>query len=766
MKRIHYFLISFMIAAGVFPAAVSGAGFHESGAISASVEEKCSARWIAAASGEADTVNSWMCFRKDITLSRVPEIAVARIAADSKYWLWINGELAVFEGGLKRGEDRCSSYFDELDLAQFLHRGKNSIAVLVWHFGKSGFSHNDSGKAGFILDSPALDLRSDSTWHSCIHPAYSTCDGSLPNYRLAESNIRFDAARDIADWQTSDPSAFRTSDGSRLFGNSEERGGWGDAPWGRMVKRPIPLWKDFDVRKLRFITQTLPGGSLRVEARLPYNMQITPILDITDKTGGSAVSITTDHSIAGGETNIRAEYVTAAGRHSYESLGWMNGEKIILEMPSSVHLNSLSYRQTGYDTEPEGRFICDDEFVSRFWTKALNTLYVNMRDTFFDCPDRERAQWWGDVTVMMGECFYTYSLSVHSLMRKAIRELCLWRSPDGALHSPIPGNYNAELPGQMLAAIGPYGFWNYYLNTGDRETLKFVYPYARDYLSLWTTDSTGLTEFRNGGWNWGDWGDDRDMRLIYAGWHYLALGAAARMADELGKPEDSAQYRELAALVSSAFNLCWNGSAYRHPSYTGDTDDRVQALAVISGIAGQEKYDALYRTFREHENASPYMEKYVMEALCRIGHPEYAFERMKRRFAPMVNDPERSTLFEGWDIGNPKYGGGTTNHAWSGGPLTVIASEICGIRPLKPGFTEFEIAPVLVGEGKKLVTDKLLGNWSISFPTVSGTISVSCRASFGRSMMRITVPQGTSARFVLPDGSVTILPSGKHTIRL
>ena len=389
-----------------------------------------------------------------------------------------------------------------------------------------------------------------------------------------------------------------------------------------------------------------------------------------------------------------------------------------------------------------------------------------MRDTFFDCPDRERAQWWGDVTVMMGECFYTYSLSVYSLMRKAIRELCLWRSPDGALHSPIPGNYKAELPGQMLAAIGPYGFWNYYMNTGDKETLAFAYPYVRDYLALWTTDATGLTEFRNGGWNWGDWGDEKDMRLIYAGWHHLALGAAAKMADALGKPEESAQYHELAGQVSAAFNLCWDGSAYRHPSYTGDTDDRVQALAVISGIAGPEKYNALYRTFREHENASPYMEKYVMEALCRIGHPEYALERMRRRFAPMVNDPERSTLFEGWDIGNPKYGGGTTNHAWSGGPLTVIASEICGIRPLKPGFTEFEIAPVIAGEGKSLTRDKLLGNWSISFPTVSGTISVSYRTASGRSTMKISVPEGTSARLVLPDGYVSILSSGKHTIRL
>ena len=42
---------------------------------------------------------------------------------------------------------------------------------------------------------------------------------------------------------------------------------------------------------------------------------------------------------------------------------------------------------------------------------------------------------------------------------------------------PIPsGNWEKELPGQMLASVGYFGFWNYYLNTGDMETLKKVYP--------------------------------------------------------------------------------------------------------------------------------------------------------------------------------------------------------------------------------------------------------------------------------------------------
>ena len=47
--------------------------------------------------------NTWIDFRKDIVLKRVPAKALAKIACDSKYWLWVNGEMAVFEGQLNQG---------------------------------------------------------------------------------------------------------------------------------------------------------------------------------------------------------------------------------------------------------------------------------------------------------------------------------------------------------------------------------------------------------------------------------------------------------------------------------------------------------------------------------------------------------------------------------------------------------------------------------------------------------------------------------------
>lgn len=705
-------------------------------------------KWITAGEQEANKPNSWIAFRKDITLNKVPSAAITQIAADTKYWLWINGEMVVFEGGLKRGPNPNDTYYDEIDLSSYLKKGKNQIALLLWYFGKEGYSHKDSGKAGVIFQMQAgkNQIVSDSSWISRIHPAYETALEPAPNWRLPESNIRFIAEKDITGWQTM---AYNKAPG---FTPSKEIGGWGDAPWNDLVKRPIPFWKDFGIKEARFERQ-VTEKEVVYTAYLPYNMQMTPIIDVTDSKGGTKLFIETDHLNGGRQINLRAEYVTGKGNREYESLGWLNGQKIIIrhDKAADVQINKISYRETGYDGTPEGTFSCDNDFYMKFWKKGLRTLYVNMRDTYFDCPDRERAQWWGDVVVLMGESFYTYSTSTHALMKKAIHELVNWQRSDGTLFSPVPaGNYKDELPAQMLASVGQYGFWTYYMNTGDRQTIADVYPHVKKYLGVWKLDDTGLTEYRAGGWSWGDWGRNIDIRLLLASWHYLALKSAAQMAELLGYPEDAAEYRTIMETVKQAYNKCWNGYAYRHPQYQKETDDRVQAMAVVSGIAEKDKYDRIFNVLKEQWHASPYMEKYIMEALFLMGQGTYALERVEKRFAPMVNDDNYTTLFEDWRVGGA--GGGSTNHAWSGGTLTVISQYLCGVEPLEPAYKVFKIEP----------DPASFKTASISIPTVAGTVRSEFENNPDGFVLKVTVPSKTQAVVYLPlSAAETALINGK-----
>lgn len=44
----------------------------------------------------------WVCFRKTFELAEAPSENTLRISADSKYRLYVNGEIVVREGQLKR----------------------------------------------------------------------------------------------------------------------------------------------------------------------------------------------------------------------------------------------------------------------------------------------------------------------------------------------------------------------------------------------------------------------------------------------------------------------------------------------------------------------------------------------------------------------------------------------------------------------------------------------------------------------------------------
>ena len=74
------------------------------------------AKWITSDRCQSRT-NSWICFQKNVQRPELDNQPVyADIAVDSKYWLWVNGELVVFEGGLKRGPNPSDTYYDHVDL--------------------------------------------------------------------------------------------------------------------------------------------------------------------------------------------------------------------------------------------------------------------------------------------------------------------------------------------------------------------------------------------------------------------------------------------------------------------------------------------------------------------------------------------------------------------------------------------------------------------------------------------------------------------------
>ena len=678
--------------------------------------------------------NQWTCYRRVVNLKSVPRRATARIAVDSKYWLWINGKMVVFEGQLKRGPTPNDTYYDQVDLAKHLQKGNNTIAILVWYYGKHGFSHKSSGKPGLVFDADidGKQLLSNKEWKVRVHPAFGDTGAPHPNWRLPESNIRFDARNDMLGWQKP---GFNDSG----WPAAEEYGKPPCAPWNTLVLRPIPLWKDFGLKEY-VNAQDIPKVSdgKTIKLKLPYNAQITPYLKI-EAPAGKMIDLRMDNYVGGGTANIRAEYITREGVQEYENLGWMNGHEMYYTIPAGIKIHALKFRETGYNTEFTGVFECNDDLLNRYHKKAVRTLYITMRDTYYDCPDRERAQWWGDAVNELGEAFYAMDPRAALLAKKGILELMNWQRADNTIFSPVPaGNWNKELPMQMLNSVGYFGFWTYYLYSGDIKTIRTVYPRVKRYLSVWKIGGNGLVVPRKGDWTWCDWGHNKDMTILFNGWYYLALKGQLNMAKAVGAKGDIPMIKAKMASIEKNFNKTfWNGSEYRSKGYRGLTDDRAHALAVVSGLAGPDKYDAIRKVFKTSYHSSPYMEKYVGEALYMMRFEDDTITRTKKRFKIMT-DHHYTTLWEDWRIGGS--GGGTINHAWCGGALTLLSQYGAGVAPIKPGYDAYHVLPQM-GPLKRIKT---------TVPSVKGDIKVEVLNANDSFTINLTSPAKTVAIVGIP----------------
>ncbi len=677
--------------------------------------------------------NVWMCFSKKVSLDEIPGELIAHISADSKYWLYINGENVVFEGSVKRGPDKNSGYYDSVDIAPYLKAGDNSICALVWYWdNEASYSYSGSGQGGFIFEAigDGVSIVSDKSWKVKRNSAYVDSVLYPPNYRLPEYSIYFDARKDMGDWINADYDVSSWEDAT-------EYAVGGEGVYGKLYPRGIPFLKDYGLKDYEnskeyenYTVSKLGGEKITVD--IPYNAQVTAYLKIIAP-AGKKIRITTENTLIGA---VSTTYITKDGEQEFEALGWVNGEHITYNIPKGVTVVSLKYRETGYDSSFCGDFKCDDEFMNSLWQKSLRTLYVTMRDNFMDCPDRERAQWWGDVTSEMIMTMYSMDANSYLLYQKGVEAMLSHVDETKVLQTvvPINGDY-FELPVQQLAGI--VGFLTYCEYTGDKDFLEKVYAPSVDYLKLWEIGENNLVVHRAGSWDWADWGSKADMTAIENAWVYYALSATETMADILGKDEDLSFFAERKNTIATGYEALWTDEGYKSKDVK-KPDDRANALAVLSGLADKDKYDVITNVLTTTKNSSPYMEYYVLEALCEMGEFDAAKDRIKERYNGMMCE-DYSTLWEFWDSWR-----GTKNHAWSGGPLVIMSKHFAGITPIEAGYEKVKIEPQY----------SLSDSMSCTVPSVKGLISLNYEKVSGEYVIDVTVPQGVNTVLYVPENAI------------
>ena len=598
--------------------------------------------------------------------------------------------------------------------------------MLQDYFGQSGFSHTNSGTAGFLFEMNADGtwVKSDTTWRMVTNTAFQLATTvPQPNARISESSLRYDARLDLGAWtnQNFDDSG---------WSSPTDRGTVGGLPWGKLWLRSLPFWQELPLQD--FASTNVSGSNPAVwTCYLPVNEQFTPWLDVSNASSGLIITIVPD--TVANTASPGDEYVTRTGRQSFEFPAWISGNLVQFTVPSGVTVYGLKFRPHLYDTQREGSFQCDNPIFNTLWDKAANTVGVNMQDVWGE--SRERANWIGDTSLILGQVPYAYDPLAELISRKCLLELVHWQRADQTMFAPAPANYK-ELPVQVLAAVGEYGVLRYYRNTGDLALLQQCYPAIKSYLlNVWQTNSLGLVIHRVGQWDWEDWGDNIDPPLLDNTWYLLALDAATEIAPLVGQPSDAASYSSRAQGIRNQYNASfWTGSGYRSATYTGETDERGNAMAVLAGLTSPSQAAALRTILINDQNCSPYMEKYVLEALFKLGYPDDALARMHSRYSAMISS-STNTLWELF----PATGG--FNHGWSSGPLGLLDEDVAGITATAPGFATFDVRPVL---------GTTLTRADANVPSPYGLISTSAARDGADYRLSVRVPPGSSGRAFQP----------------
>ena len=661
----------------------------------------------------------WAAFTKDVVLERDADVAVLDISCDTYYWLWVNGEEIVWEGSLKRGVTPTDGYYDHLEIAGKFHSGVNNVSILVRHLGDDGYSHKDSGLAGLVVEGTIGDTPfcTDGTWMAKrFGYRYDVLDflGNL-NFRLSERGSRVDGTAYSEFW---------------LGGDVE---GWSpavvldkaqcDLAFGRCYRNPLPPKTVgevvyFDCEPVTFTRRTTLVFDLGV------NVQFCPYFEFEADRGGRKITYYTENR----QLNYTNSYTAREGANRFLDFAWINGERLTVTFDKGITLQRVGYRPTGYGATVVQTFTSSDAALDTLWQKAANTLQVTMRDSYMDCPDRERAQWIGDAVIESEMSFYCLSPESAALFRKAIITTYGWVHADGVLQTVVPDGTDAyELPQQNLAFL--VGCVNYVTYSGDQSVVPMILSMAEGYLPLWEMKD-GLVCHRTGSWNWSDWGKNADVSALENAWYYYAMSRLLTIA-----PADGAfasLCRERMDSIATAY------AAYYGPTGIASgrrADDRANALAVLAGLYRAEDAEAIAHTLYTVRNSSPYMEKYVEQALCVLGRIDLALSRAKERYADMIED-DYSTLWEFWDKS------GTTNHAWAGGTLFVLSRYVGGVYPTAAGFATFSVQP----------DTSVLSHFSMAINPVEGVnISVSAeRLADGRR--QLTVDCSSEGGALIVDG--------------
>ena len=477
------------------------------------------------------------------------------------------------------------------------------------------------------------------------------------------------------------------------------------------------------------------------------------------------------------------------------------------------------------DMEETGDFRCSNELINKLVENARWSQKGNFLDVPVDCPTRERNAWTGDAMIycrtaayfMDVQQFFKKWLVDQTIEQYASGKVGITFPSTSSVHNPeelkavqavdpamaLAGPTGDGNVGEDSVGWGDSAVWipyQMYLMYGNKSFLEEHYNTAKKWVEFslrcmkeqnplyadqpWYANGDGDdiydTRFHYGEWNeplppapevielFAKGGTAADYVTHMAKYGKPEVATAytkrscdnlAHMARILGKDEDAERYATLSEKIKAAYDkylIAPDGTIQ-----PGHQAAYIRALAL--DLVSEEKKPLVIAQLKKELEAADYhlntgflSTVYLLPTLCDNGLVDEAFRVLEQTEAPGWLHPVTlgaTTMLENWngmDVFRDSF-----NHYSFGAVCQFLFEYAAGIRPSfdAPGFREFELRPIIGGSL----------TWAEGvYKTRFGAIRSRWEKKDDRICYTFTIPEGTAAHVILPDGSSESLGPGTY----
>jgi alpha-L-rhamnosidase len=444
------------------------------------------------------------------------------------------------------------------------------------------------------------------------------------------------------------------------------------------------------------------------------------------------------------------------------------------------------------DLRRVGSFQCSDPRLNRLHDAAEWSFRDNACDIPTDCPQRERAGWTGDWQIFLPAAAFLYDVGGFST--KWLRDLASEQLPDGRIpnFAPDPHRYS-ETPSPLPIEPGSSGWgdaivmvpWEMWRVYGDDAILAEMWPSMVAWLDYCAKQAReNRSESRRArhpepppheafvwdtGFHWGEWLEPGAPSFPMPGADHSAVATAylchsarlmSRVAGLLGYDSEREKLEDYSASVLEAWQREFVSDEGVLDPNTQATYVRSLAFDLIPTVMRQRVADHLVELIRRagtHLGTGFLSTPYLLPVLADTGHVDIAYDLLFQDTPPswlwMIKQGA-TTIWESWggDQGGGMVSSGdefsvsSRNHYSKGAVVSFLHRYVAGIRNLDshPGYRRFRVQPVL---------DPRLDWARATHESPYGLIESSWRREGQHILLNVTVPPGSLAEVVLPDGT-------------